>query len=139
MSSPLRRVYLQCGGKCYWCGRECMQRGHAEPKLVRTGWPGKLPDDYPTIEHIIPLSRGGGNKQANQTIACSRCNNKRGNSMDWIPFEKWSKGEPLINKHQINLMRCYAEEKVVDARVVVKKIVPVKVPPKLRRINPFPL
>ena len=32
-----------------------------------------------TIDHIIPSSRGGDNSWTNLTIACSKCNTKKGN------------------------------------------------------------
>lgn len=35
-----------------------------------------------TIEHMIPGSLGGSNKQANLKLACWSCNNKRGNKYD---------------------------------------------------------
>lgn len=32
----------------------------------------------PTIDHIVPISEGGGNTQANMVLACDWCNEKRG-------------------------------------------------------------
>lgn len=34
--------------------------------------------DYPTIEHVIPLSRGGADDESNVVIACRGCNDDRG-------------------------------------------------------------
>jgi hypothetical protein len=50
------------GMKCYWCG--C----HLKPESL-------------TIDHYIPLSKGGSNKIKNLRLACNGCNNKRGNVM----------------------------------------------------------
>jgi len=52
----------QYGMKCFWC--EC-----------------DLTAETLTIDHYIPLSRGGSNKPKNLRIACKACNNKRGNTM----------------------------------------------------------
>jgi 5-methylcytosine-specific restriction endonuclease McrA len=37
-----------------------------------------------TLEHIIPISKGGGHTAKNIAFACDRCNNKKGNT---DPFE----------------------------------------------------
>jgi hypothetical protein len=47
---------------CHWC---------KEPLTVDTA----------TLEHIIPLKRGGLDNRNNVTIACQRCNNARGSDM----------------------------------------------------------
>lgn len=36
-----------------------------------------------TVEHIIPLVRGGTNDLCNLALACYGCNNERGDSLDW--------------------------------------------------------
>lgn len=40
-----------------------------------------------TVEHIIPLSKGGTNRRENVTIACAPCNNHR---QDYS-FDEWKK------------------------------------------------
>ncbi|MFN6472578.1 MAG: HNH endonuclease [Nostoc sp. SerVER01] len=50
------------GMKCYWCGCQ-------------------LTPESLTIDHYIPLSKGGSNKIKNLRLACNGCNNKRGNAM----------------------------------------------------------
>lgn len=47
---------------CCWCG---------EPITLETS----------TIEHKIPLDRGGLDNANNRVLACAPCNNKRGNNM----------------------------------------------------------
>jgi len=37
-----------------------------------------------TLDHIIPLSKGGTNKMENLAVACSDCNNKKGNAIDYV-------------------------------------------------------
>lgn len=43
--------------------------------------------DYPELDHIIPRSMGGGNEEANLSLLCNACNNRRSNKS----------GEVLIN------------------------------------------
>lgn len=50
------------GNKCHWC-----------PRLLTL--------DNSTIEHIVPLDRGGTNGWDNIVLACEQCNNFRGHDM----------------------------------------------------------
>ncbi|MEH1780868.1 MAG: HNH endonuclease [Nostoc sp.] len=50
------------GMNCFWC--HCTL----------------LPETI-TIDHYIPLSKGGNNKLRNLRLACAQCNSYRGNSM----------------------------------------------------------
>lgn len=34
--------------------------------------------DYPTFEHILPVSRGGSSRVENLAISCFACNHRRG-------------------------------------------------------------
>jgi 5-methylcytosine-specific restriction endonuclease McrA len=40
-----------------------------------------------TVEHIVPVSRGGPNVMENLTISCAMCNNNRSSR----PFEEWKR------------------------------------------------
>lgn len=40
---------------------------------------GRYSANYPTIDHIIPLSKGGGHVASNLQCACRRCNMSKGN------------------------------------------------------------
>ena len=53
--------------KCHWCGAEMSLH--------------PLDKNFATIEHIIPLSRGGLDNRNNMTLACITCNQKRGNTI----------------------------------------------------------
>lgn len=44
--------------KCYYCGKE-------------------LPENELTMDHIVPLIRGGKSVKANIVAACKECNNKK--------------------------------------------------------------
>lgn len=39
-----------------------------------------------TIDHVIPLARGGTNARRNLVVCCKECNNKKGSWMpgDWL-------------------------------------------------------
>lgn len=41
----------------------------------------RLTFDKATVDHLLPLAKGGKNTKANYRIACKRCNNKRGCTM----------------------------------------------------------
>lgn len=48
---------------CFWCGKPFSKY------------------NKPTLEHIIPLARGGSNLRDNLTLACHSCNKARGHNM----------------------------------------------------------
>lgn len=50
---------------CYLCGKTCTK----EDKRWGTFGP-----DYPTIDHVIPLSKGGSHTWDNVKVACGECN-----------------------------------------------------------------
>ncbi len=41
---------------------------------------GRVPDFY-TIDHVIPRSRGGADRKPNMVLACSMCNNDKGDRL----------------------------------------------------------
>ena len=51
--------------RCCWCGRHM-----ADTHGRKTS---------PTLEHVVPRSKGGHNGPRNLAVACARCNQKRGN------------------------------------------------------------
>ena len=55
------RLWRSQQGNCKWCG---------EP----------VPKEEATLDHIVALSRGGGNGTDNLCMACKDCNNRRGNN-----------------------------------------------------------
>lgn len=58
-ASAKKRLY-KITQECFWCHRT-------------------LPFISATIDHVIPLSRGGLNNANNYVLACQPCNNARGN------------------------------------------------------------
>ncbi len=56
-------------GRCYMCGRQLTQKGDDV--------------DRATVEHLWPLSLGGGSNEENLIAACRKCNLGRENSVTW--------------------------------------------------------
>lgn len=66
----VRALMARDGRHCYWCKIE-----------LRHPW-------KPTIEHLVPRSLGGSNRQENLVLACDWCNQKRG-VMEPREFRAW--------------------------------------------------
>lgn len=69
----LEEVYSKYNGICYLCGEKC---DFGAVKIVN-GVPHAL-GDYPSREHIRPLSRGGLHTWENVRLAHIRCNSSKG-------------------------------------------------------------
>jgi len=54
------------------------------------------PRECLTRDHLVPISRGGGNDWANVVTACSSCNTRKGNRMPFDMHNTWPIFE-LIN------------------------------------------
>lgn len=61
-TKPIKERLFRKSQKCHWC--------HA-PITLETA----------TLEHIIPLHRGGLDNKNNMTLACKKCNQGRGHDM----------------------------------------------------------
>jgi 5-methylcytosine-specific restriction endonuclease McrA len=61
------RVAVRDGWRCQMCGV-------ATPRSLRGTYEGNAPE----LDHIIPLSRGGGHTMGNVQCACRRCNGLKG-------------------------------------------------------------
>ncbi len=57
----------------------------------------KLTLDTATVDHLVPISRGGSNNASNKALACKDCNNRKG---DMTPeeFAANPKGKPKKKK-----------------------------------------
>lgn len=55
--------------KCYYCNDITYPFSDREHKKLTT------------LDHIIPVSKGGTNKQENIVISCKECNNKKGDTL----------------------------------------------------------
>ena len=63
----LRMVYAKDNGRCYICGRRCLL-----DLRVRNGL-------MATVDHVVPLSKGGMDIDSNKRLACQECNLLKGN------------------------------------------------------------
>lgn len=76
----LKKLYERDGGVCQICGLACIYSGNG------------LSDLYPSIDHIIPMSKGGGHTWTNVQLAHRICNSvksaKRGE--EWNNADKAS-------------------------------------------------
>lgn len=69
----LRAVYERDKGRCYLCGELCDWNDY-----TRNGNHFIVGKQYPSIEHVIPLSRGGKHSWDNVRLAHHRCNTIKG-------------------------------------------------------------
>lgn len=65
----LEKLYERDGGRCYLCGCKCDW-----DDCEREGGAFIAGDKYPSIEHVVPLSKGGEHSWENVKLACRRCN-----------------------------------------------------------------
>lgn len=72
-------VFLRDGGRCQICGR-----------IVQLIWHRRTtpPEDRFTLDHIVPISKGGEHTYANIQAACEPCNNSKGNEVDFMAGNK---------------------------------------------------
>lgn len=71
-SITLNKLIKRDGMTCYICGKTCTKDDKR--------W-GTFGPDYPTIDHVIPLCKGGTHTWGNVRIACGECNDAKGGSL----------------------------------------------------------
>lgn len=69
------RVLLKTNGLCYYCKTKLSIRKKSHRNPV-------------TIDHYIPLSKGGFDDYDNKVPACRKCNNEKGDLMPEEFFKK---------------------------------------------------
>ena len=69
----LEKLYERDGGICYICGRKCDWGD-----IVRKDGTAIAGDNYPSIEHVKPISKGGLHTWSNVKLACRKCNWEKG-------------------------------------------------------------
>ena len=65
-------LHKRMSGRCFWCNCQTLYTRSIEPGK-------KAPWHWATIDHVIPLSRGGTNYKSNLVLSCYKCNYDRGN------------------------------------------------------------
>lgn len=81
----LKRLYKRDRGVCWICGGLCDFNSRA---ISKNGYeyPG---DDYPEVEHVIPISRGGLHSWDNVRLAHRKCNAKKSDILyPYVPLDK---------------------------------------------------
>lgn len=72
------------GGQCYLCGDVVLFELHYNDAK------------YPTIEHVIPIAKGGTHSWDNVKVACRDCNNRKSTMTD----EEYLKRRTMVNGEQ---------------------------------------
>jgi 5-methylcytosine-specific restriction endonuclease McrA len=76
--SPRRRQLWQARrGLCHYCGIATKLRAESQSDPLLA-----------TLDHVIPESKGGTSALTNLVLACYRCNNEKGDRVEWTPGEK---------------------------------------------------
>lgn len=73
----IKKLFERDKGICYLCGRMCDWNDWRESKKGNR-FPG---NKYPTIDHVIPISRGGLNSWDNVRLACWKCNTQKSDNI----------------------------------------------------------
>lgn len=69
----LEKLYQRDGGTCYLCGNQCdWNDGVIKDGTFVAG------QQYPSIDHVIPLSKGGRHTWENVKLSCRGCNSRKG-------------------------------------------------------------
>lgn len=66
----LDRLYKRDNGKCYICGRTC----DWDDCHTRKDGTFIANNNYPSIDHVVPLHKGGKHSWSNVRLACRGCN-----------------------------------------------------------------
>jgi len=83
--SRRRRIFERDGYRCFYCGRV-------------------LPDKQLHLDHKVPRSKGGSNKDDNLLTACGDCNRRRYNKPTCSKCRTWAKPQRLDD----TTLRCNA-------------------------------
>lgn len=70
----LEKLFSKDGGVCYLCGKQCDWNDMDAD--------GNARDDYPSIDHVRPLSKGGTHTWNNVKLACRACNTRKGSDFN---------------------------------------------------------
>lgn len=65
--SAWKRAWEREAGRCFYCERKVSQAG-VHPWLSH----------HATLDHVVPVSQGGGSAAGNLVLACLACNERKG-------------------------------------------------------------
>lgn len=71
---PVRDIYERDGYRCQICSKRVFRKARYRKR------DGKIHPLSPTIDHIVPMCRGGNHEPSNCQTACFMCNSKKGAS-----------------------------------------------------------
>jgi len=71
-----KNILLRDNSQCQYCGK-------------------KFRSEELTIDHIVPISKGGRDKWQNVVAACKKCNNKKGSHLPQ-DIAMWPINKPLV-------------------------------------------
>lgn len=80
-----RSVYERDGNRCYICGVQVRKKAGRKHKKHR-----------PTLDHVIPRSRGGSDDADNLKVCCSGCNQEKDDKMPVV----WTVSMSSIHYHE---------------------------------------
>lgn len=76
----LERLYERDNGRCYICGNVCDWDDYAIEHGVFIAY-----NNYPSIDHIVPISKGGKHEWNNVKLACRGCNSRKSDNLP-LPY-----------------------------------------------------
>ena len=74
---PVRDIFERDGYRCQICRKRVFEKAR-----YRKG-DGKIHPLSPTIDHIVPMCKGGNHEPSNCQTACFQCNSRKGDSGGW--------------------------------------------------------
>lgn len=83
-SITLTKLYNRDDGMCYLCGIQC----DWDDKVITDKGYTIVGKSYPSIEHVIPLSKNGKHSWNNVKLACMECNTLKGDKVINIKGKK---------------------------------------------------
>ena len=81
----LRKLFDKDEGICWICGNACDYKANPNDNV------------YPSIDHILPISKGGRDEWSNIRLAHRGCNSKRGNRVHIPPMQKTELADPITD------------------------------------------
>jgi len=73
-----KNVFIRDHYECQYCGYKCSRESYSNKELARKPSLLKI---LPTVDHVIPSSKGGASTWENSVTACRRCNGQKDDRM----------------------------------------------------------